>query len=451
MTALATRVANDATDSTQDNMSPAVTEPQQLHETPEEHEEQGPRGVRGVLLMLVLGGLTAFGSLSLDMYLPALPNIARDLMSTAAQVQLTLTACLLGLGLGQLLSGPASDAWGRRRPMLIGLTVYVVASLACTVAPTAAVLVGLRLIQGLAGAAGIVIARAVIRDLYSGAAAARSFSSLMLVAGIAPICAPLIGGALLQVTGWRGVFATLSVLGVLLLVTVTLGLRETLPPHRRTTAGLGSTLRALRLLATDRAFVGPALAVGLAFGALFAYLSGSPFVIQNIYGASPQVYSLFFGFNALGLMAVTRLNARLVGRVDPRRLLTIGLSITTLAGLGLLFVTMTHTFGLAGILAMLFVLVGSFGLVTPNATAVALSQSSQTAGSASAILGTLQFMIGAVTAPLVGVAGRATALPMALLIAVLAGLAMLAFSSLTRGTAASPAAASPAAASPAAA
>lgn len=394
-----------------------------------------PAGSRRVLLALMLGGLTAFAPLSLDMYLPTLPSIASDLSSTASQVQLTLTGCLVGIALGQLLVGPLSDTWGRRRPLLIGLTVYIGASLACAFAPTVTLLIGFRVVQGLAGATGVVIARAVVRDLFSGVAVARFFSSLMLVTGLAPICAPLLGGALLRVTSWRGVFVVLFVMGLLLLLMAVTGLPETLPPRRRAASGLAPTLRTLRVLATDRSFVGYALPVGLAFGAVFAYLSGSPFVIQNIYGASPQLYSVFFGINALGLVTVTQVNARLVGRFPPRRLLATGLGTNALGGLGVFLVTVTHSFGLPGLLVTLFVTVASLGLVMPNATALALSRSAHTAGSASAILGTLQFLVGAVTAPLVGVAGKATALPMATVIVLLTGMAVLTFTVLTRGAA----------------
>src|SRR4051794_32404815 len=245
-------------------------------------------------LVVVLGLVNAIGPLSVDMYLPAFPEIARDLATSAAEVQLTLTACVAGLAVGQLVIGPLSDRLGRRAPLIAAMSTYAVASLLCALAPSVVVLMALRFVQGLAGAGGVVIARAVVRDLHSGAAAVRLFSSLMLVTGLAPILAPLAGGAILGIASWRGIFVTLTVLSALIAVLVTFGLRETLPPERRSDHGLRTTLSVMRNLLRDCWFVGHGLAGGLGFGALFAYISGSSFVLQGIYGASPQLYSLLF-------------------------------------------------------------------------------------------------------------------------------------------------------------
>src|SRR6478735_10443455 len=215
------------------------------------------------------------------MYLPAFPEIASDLETRASQVQLTLTACVAGLALGQLLIGPLSDRLGRRTPLIAAMGTYAGASVLCALAPSAPVLMGTRFLQGLAGAGGVVIARAVVRDLHSGAAAVRLFSSLMLVTGLAPILAPLAGGQVLNLTSWRGIFWVLTVLSALIALLVTFGLRETLPPERRSTPGLGRTLEIMRTLLKDRWFVGHGLAGGLGFGALFAYISGSSFVLQG--------------------------------------------------------------------------------------------------------------------------------------------------------------------------
>jgi DHA1 family bicyclomycin/chloramphenicol resistance-like MFS transporter len=364
--------------------------------------------------LLILGALSTFGPLSIDMYLPALPALAVDLNAGASQTQLTLSACLLGLALGQVIAGPLSDARGRRRPLLIGVAAYAAASLLCVVAPSVSALIALRFVQGLAGAAGIVIARAVVRDLHSGVAAARFFSLLMIVSGLAPILAPLIGGQLLRVTSWRGVFGTLAVIGVLLLAAA-LGLEETLPAEARQRGGIRATLRTFRSLLADRNFVGYAISGGLVFAAMFAYISGSPFVLQQIYGVSPQLFSALFGLNAFGIMAAGQLNGRLVGRVAPERLLAAGLMTTALGGLALLIVVVANL-GLAGVLPALFVVVASVGLVIPNATTLALAGHPHTAGSASALLGVLQYAVGAVVAPLVGLAGL-NALPMAIVIA----------------------------------
>ena len=390
------------------------------------------RGILGrARLLLTLGVLSAFGPLSIDMYLPALPALGRDLRASAAQTQLTLSACLLGLALGQLLAGPLSDALGRRRPLLVGVAAYTAASLLCVVAPSVGALILLRFVQGLAGAAGIVIARAIVRDLHAGLAAARYFSLLMLVNGMAPILAPILGGQLLRLTSWRGVFVALAVIGALLLLAVATGLRETLPRADRHTGGLPATLGTFRQLAADRLFAAYALSSGLAFAAMFAYISGSPFVLEGHYGVSPQLFSLIFAANALGLVAASGLNGRLVGRVPLRRLLLGGLAGTALGGMALLTAVLAGT-GPAGVLPSHFVVVASQGIVLPNATTLALSGHPRTAGSASALLGVLQYAIGAAAAPLVGLGGTATALPMGTVIAALGTTALATFALLGR-------------------
>ncbi|MEV6548051.1 multidrug effflux MFS transporter [Streptomyces sp. NPDC051597] len=370
----------------------------------------------GLLVTLVLGGLTALPPLSMDMYLPALPEVTGALHAPAATVQLTLTACLAGMALGQLVVGPMSDKWGRRRPLLVGMAVYVVATAVCAFAPDAALLIAFRLLQGLAGAAGIVIARAVVRDLYDGVEMARFFSTLMLISGAAPVVAPLIGGQVLRLTDWRGVFVVLTGVGLLLTVFVWRFLGETLPPERRHEGGVGEALRTMGSLLRDRVFTGYVLAGGLAFAALFSYISASPFVIQEIYGASPQTFSLLFGLNSVGLVAAGQINGKLlVGRVDLDKVLVCSLSTVVLAAAALLVMT-SGVFGepgLAPVAAGLFVLMSAMGMATPNTTAQALMRTPHAAGSASALLGTSSFLIGAVASPLVGIAGEGTAVPMA--------------------------------------
>ncbi|MGW4703089.1 Bcr/CflA family multidrug efflux MFS transporter [Streptomyces sp. NPDC004285] len=389
----------------------------------------------GLLVTLVLGGLTALPPLSMDMYLPALPEVTDALRAPAATVQLTLTACLAGMALGQLVVGPMSDRWGRRRPLLIGMAVYVLATAVCALAPTAELLIGFRLLQGLAGAAGIVIARAVVRDLYDGVEMARFFSTLMLISGVAPIIAPLIGGQILRITDWRGVFYVLTVIGVLLTLVVWRFLHETLPPERRQEGGVGQALRTMRGLLADRVFTGYMLTGGLAFAALFAYISASPFVIQDLYGASPQTFSLLFGLNSIGLVAVGQINGKLlVGRVSLDKALGFGLGTILLAAVALTLMT-TGVFGetgLAPIAAGLFVLMSAMGLAMPNTNAQALMRTPHAAGSASALLGTSSFLIGAVASPLVGIAGEHTAVPMAVVQLGCAVLALACFLGLCR-------------------
>ncbi|WP_328678527.1 Bcr/CflA family multidrug efflux MFS transporter [Streptomyces sp. NBC_00322] len=371
----------------------------------------------GLLVTLVLGGLTALPPLSMDMYLPALPAVTRSLGAPAATVQLTLTACLAGMALGQLVVGPMSDKWGRRRPLLVGMIVYVAATAICALAPTVDMLIGFRLLQGLAGAAGIVIARAVVRDLYDGVEMARFFSTLMLISGVAPIIAPLIGGQVLRITDWRGIFVVLTGVGVLLTLVVAKWLHETLPHHRRHGGGVGQALRTMRGLLADRVFTGYTLTGGLAFATLFAYISASPFVVQEIYGASPQTFSLLFGVNSIGLITLGQINGKvLVGRVSLDKALGLGLGVVMLAATALLLMT-SGVFGRVGLLPVavgLFVLMSAMGLVMPNTNALALLRTPHAAGSASALIGTSAFLIGSIASPLVGIAGEQTAVPMAL-------------------------------------
>ncbi|MCX4551442.1 multidrug effflux MFS transporter [Streptomyces sp. NBC_01387] len=389
----------------------------------------------GILVTLVLGGLTALPALSMDMYLPALPEVTDALHSPAATVQLSLTACLIGMALGQLVIGPMSDKWGRRRPLLIGMVVYVAATAVCAFAPSVGLLITFRLLQGLAGSAGVVIARAVVRDLYDGMEMARFFSTLMLISGAAPIVAPLIGGQILQITDWRGVFVVLTVVGALLTLVVWKWLHETLPPERRHTGGIGHALRTMRSLLADRVFTGYLLAGGFAFGALFAYVSASPFVIQDIYGASPQTFSLLFGINSVGLVAVGQINGKLlVGRVSLDKALGFGLTVIALAATALLLMT-SGVFGHVGLFpvaAALFVLMSAMGLAMPNTNAQALMRTPHAAGSASALLGTSTFLLGGVASPLVGIAGDATAVPMAVVQLVCAVSAAICFLALCR-------------------
>jgi DHA1 family bicyclomycin/chloramphenicol resistance-like MFS transporter len=370
--------------------------------------------------VVVLGSVNAIGPLSIDMYLPAFPEIAGDLDTSASQVQLTLTACVAGLALGQLLIGPLSDRLGRRVPLITAMSTYAAASVLCSLAPSVPVLMALRFLQGLAGAGGIVISRAVVRDLYSGVAAVRLFSSLMLVTGLAPILAPLAGGQVLTFSSWRGIFAVLAILSALIALLVAFALRETLPHDRRSRDGLRKTLQTMSGLLRDRWFVGHALAGGLGFGALFAYIAGSSFVLQGIYGVSPQLYSVLFAVNGLGLIGGSQVNARLVGRYGPASLLRAGLlAIAACSGI-LLAVVLVGGLGVGAVLAPMFVIVSSLAFVLPNSTALALADHPEVAGTASALLGVVQFMVGAAVAPLVGAGGTDSAVPMAAIMTVVA-------------------------------
>ena len=382
-------------------------------------------------LVLIIGGLSAFGPLSIDLYLPALPSLSRDLGGSPSLVQLTLTACLLGLAAGQLVAGPLSDALGRCRPLFVGLAAYALASLLCALAPSVTVLVALRLIQGTAAAAGIVVARAVVRDVYEGSDVARFLALTMLISGLAPILAPMAGGQLLRLTSWRGAFVVLAAIGLLLLAAAALGLPETLPPERRRSGGIRETLTTFRGLVADRMFMGYALSSGLAMGASFTYVSGAPFVLEDIYGVSPQTFGLIFGTNAVSILLLGQIGRRLVGRVGSRRLLVAGLGIASAGGL-LLLASVTFGVGLAGVLPGFLLVVSSVGLNSPNATALALADHAHQAGSAAALLGMLYYAVGAVVAPLAGLGGTHTAVPMAVVIALLDAAALATFAILTR-------------------
>ncbi|GAB3945496.1 multidrug effflux MFS transporter [Micromonospora vulcania] len=356
-------------------------------------------------LVLVLGALIAVGPLTIDMYLPALPAITTGLQTTETAVQLTLTGTLVGLALGQLLVGPLSDVLGRRLPLLAGLAVHVVASVLCVLAPSIAVLGALRVLQGLGVAAATVVATAVVRDLFSGAAFARIFSRLMLVMGLAPILAPTLGSGLLRWTEWRGVFAALAVLGALLIAVAAFRLPETLPVARRRRGGVGATLRDYRGLLNDRAFVGLVLVAGLAMAALFAYVSGSSFVLQKQYGLDEQQFGLAFGAGSVGLIGATQFNVRLLRRYTPQQILRGALIAGTVAGLLLVMFAATGIGGLGTLLASLWLVLAAAGLALPNAPALAMTRHSEAAGTAAALLGAVQFGVGALSAPLVGLLG----------------------------------------------
>ena len=369
--------------------------------------------------MALVGTLSIFGPLCIDMYLPALPDISRQLHAGASGVQLTLTAVLIGISVGQLVLGPISDRVGRRPPLLIGLAAFIASSVACALAPNIYVLTGCRLVQGLGGAAGVVISRAIVRDLHSGVALVRFFSTLMLATGLGPVLAPQIGSWILAFTTWRGVFVVLAVFGAALLFTAWWRVPETLPPDRRATGTVWSTLAGMVSVARDRVFIGYALACGLGMSATFAYIAGSSFALQNVYGLSPQLYGLVFALNGCGMVLGAQVNGRLAARFGPSTLLTNGLITMTVAGTVLLTVVVTGAVGLVGVIPALFVVMYGFGFVGPNAVALALHRYPHAAGSASAVLGCFQFLMAAFIAPLAGIGGTFDAFPMALLILIL--------------------------------
>jgi DHA1 family bicyclomycin/chloramphenicol resistance-like MFS transporter len=383
-------------------------------------------------LLCILALLSAVAPFATDLYLPAFPAIAADLSTGASGVQLTLTAFLVGVAVGQLVFGPLSDRFGRRLPLLIGAVVFVLSSVATVVAPTLGVLMAARVLQGLSGAAGMVLGRAVISDLAQGAAAARAMSLMMIVGGVAPVVAPLLGGAIAEPLGWRGLLAVVLGIAVLTLVAVALGVRETLPRERRAELALlkratGSPARAL----LSREYAGYTLTFAFAFTVMMAYISASPFLYQSMLGLDELQYGMMFGLNALALMATSAISANLVTRVPPRRLIAIGLS-----GMGagvLAFLGLAVTAAPVWLLAVaIFVVVASLGFVLGNATALALSAVPGAAGTASAVLGALQFALAALVSPLVSIGGEDSAVPLAIVMTGALAIAACAFASAHR-------------------
>jgi DHA1 family bicyclomycin/chloramphenicol resistance-like MFS transporter len=363
-------------------------------------------GAHRLRLVLVLGALIALGPLTIDLYLPSLPTITDELATTSPTVQLTLTGTLLGLALGQLVVGPLSDAFGRRLPLLIGTGVYVLASVLCVVAPNIAVLGGLRVLQGLGASAGAVIAIAMVRDLYTGRPAATLLSRLILVMGAAPVIAPTLGGWLLTVTSWRGVFGALALFGLVLIPLAAWGLPETLPPQRRQATGIRATLANYRRLLHDGTFIGLILVAGLAMSALIAYVAGSSFVFQQQFGLSQQQFGLAFGSGAIWLILATQLNPVLLRRFEPQQLLLAAIASAFGFGLLLLGLTATGTGGVLGVLVPIWLVLFSVGFALPNAPAVALARHGEAAGTAAALLGAVQFGTGALISPVVGLLGN---------------------------------------------
>jgi MFS transporter, DHA1 family, multidrug resistance protein len=399
-------VANDGpTAEDADEGTPVTTTERRAAPAPARRPDAAPVPNRARLALL-LGAFVAVGPLTVDLYLPALPAITEDLATTSATVQLTLTGTLIGLALGQLVLGPLSDALGRRGPLLAGTVVHVVASALTILAPNMAVLGVLRVLQGAGAAAGAVVAVAIVRDLFDGRAAATMLSRLFLVLGAAPVLAPTLGGEVLRFTSWRGVFAVLTGYGLVLLAVGWLFLRETLPPERRRSTGVRGTLRGYRDLLRDRTYVGLVLVAGLTMAGLFSYISGSSFVYQEQFGLDEQQFGLLFGAGAVWLIGATQLNPVLLRRFAPQQILLAATVAGTVAGGTLLALAAFGIGGLAGVVAPLWAVLACGGLGLPNAPALALSRHGEAAGTAAALLGAVQFGVGALVAPAVGLMGN---------------------------------------------
>jgi DHA1 family bicyclomycin/chloramphenicol resistance-like MFS transporter len=390
-------------------------------------------GMPSIWLIMVLALLNGVAPFSIDMYLSAFPEMAGQFGTAAHNIQLTLTTFLIGLAVGQLIIGSLSDRYGRRVPLIVGTTICLLTSLGCVVAPSIEILIALRFAQGFAGAAGVVIGRAVIADRTKGSAAAQLFAVMMLIGVLAPITAPMLGGFVVTEWGWRAVFIALAALNLVMLLGVIFAVGESLPAERRRPGGLKALAESVRSVLGNRHYVGFTLCMAFAAAAMFAYISASPFVLQNVLGFSPVAYSVTFGSCALAVGLGNLISARLVRRVPPRQVLKAGVTgIVVVTTLMLIDVTIGGVIAWVTI-ALMACFMASVGLIYANAAALATTEVRHAAGTGSAVLGFLQYGAGAVTAPLVGLAGEATAVPMGVVMFVSAVLAAAALFGLTRG------------------
>lgn len=366
-------------------------------------------------LLVVLGFLSAVGPFATDLYLASFTDIARDLGGDPSSVQLTLTAFLLGLGLGQLLLGPASDSRGRR-PVLVGaLAVFAAASIAMVFSPTLSVFVGLRVVQGFSGAAGIVVSRAIAVDLSEGETAVRALSVMAMVSALGPLISPPVGGVVAQLWGWRVVLAVLALIATGMFVLAVVVAPESLPVWRRHRGGVRQLAARFGMLLADRRFVGRAIAFAAGFGAMMSYISASPFVGQAVLHMTALEYALGFAAGALALVVANLTNARIAERVGPGRMLVLGAVMMIAAGLAFSALALSGTLSIASFIACAFVLTGGTGLTMANGSALALARADAVRGSGAALLGAGQFAIGGLSSPLVGLWGEHTAVPMALI------------------------------------
>jgi len=374
-------------------------------------------------IILILGALSAFAPLAIDFYLPGFPAMATAFATDEKHIQLTLAVYFGGLAIGQLIYGPLADRFGRRVPLLSGVTLFTLASFACAYAPSLEWLIGARFVQALGGCAGMVISRAVVSDKCDVVTSAKVYSQLMLVTGLAPILAPLAGGLMVGVWGWQSIFLVLSLFSVMAAIAVAVGLPETFPAHQPRQPLSGSLRRYIDLL-SDRVYLGYALTGGISIAGMFAYIAGSPFVFIKLYGVPAEHYGWLFGSNAAGFILVAQVNARLLAKRGPAFLLSRTVWLYMLAALTLLGVAALRTDALWPLLVPLFICIASLGCILPNTSACAMNGQGARAGSASAMLGCIQFGVAAGAASLVGVLHDGTAMPMAMVISVCGVLAV---------------------------
>ncbi|WP_347551449.1 Bcr/CflA family efflux MFS transporter [Pseudalkalibacillus hwajinpoensis] len=390
-----------------------------------------PTGKERLGLALLLGMLGVLGPLNIDMYLPSFPEIASDLSARASLVQLSLTTCLIGLAIGQIVVGPYSDGQGRRKPLMIFIFLFAVSSILCAVAPNIITLVIARFLQGFTASAGVVLSRAVVRDVFSGRELTKFFALLMVINATAPMIAPMTGGAilLLPFATWNTIFYFLGFLGLIIVMVIALKLPETLPPEKRMPSTIGHSIRTMGSLLKDRSFIGYAITIGFVHGGSFAYVSGTPFVYQGIYDVSPQVFSILFGINGLAIISGSYMIGRFSAILHERSLLMIAVITAVTATSFLLLMTIIEG-PLATLVIPIFIYMTAMGMVLTSTFTLAMEKQGHRAGSASAVLGMLPLLFGSMVSPLVGL-DETTAVPMGVTLFTTSSIGAIAFFTLT--------------------
>ncbi|MGI2326911.1 Bcr/CflA family efflux MFS transporter [Planococcus sp. YIM B11945] len=388
---------------------------------------QNPTGKARLGLALLLSLLGILAPLNIDMYLPSFPGIAADFGARASLVQLSLTTCLIGLAVGQLIMGPISDAQGRRKPILIAVSLFALSSILCALSTSITMLIVARFLQGFTASAGVVLSRAVVRDVFSGRELTKFYSLLMVINSTAPLAAPLAGGAILALpfANWQTIFYFLGFLGILIVVTVGAKLPETLPLEKRSPSSIGQSVRTMGSLLRDRAYIGYTLIAGFVHGGSFAYVSGTPFVYQGIYGVSPQAFSVLFGMNGLAIILGSYLIGKFSGIIPEKRLLQIAVMAASAASFVLLIATILQG-PLASIVVPIFIYMITIGMILTSSFTLALREQGHRAGSASAVIGMLPLLIGAIVSPFVGI-DETTAVPMGAILFITSFIGLIAF------------------------
>lgn len=378
---------------------------------------------------LLLASFSALGPFTVDMYLSSLPEIMSYFQTNTSMIQTTLTASLLGLGIGQLVMGPLSDIYGRRYPLLISMILYFISSIACAFAPNIELFIGIRFVQGFVASAGLVISRAIVRDLYNGSELTKFISLLTMISNVAPLISPLAGSGVIAYTSWNHIFIVLGLLGIALTLLTIWGITETLPASKRVAGHFGQVIGNYKELFRDRLFMSYALGNGILFAGVFAYVSATPFIYQNIYGVSPMVFSILFALNGVAIMLGSQLVKYLAGHMAERRIFAIGLMSAFVASAVILVMTLSYG-SLFGLVIALFWFGFSIGLIGPVSFSLAMESQGHIAGSASAVLGVLPFLLGSFTSPLVGLSGEYSAQPFGIVIFIVSLLSLICYKGL---------------------